>query len=173
MIEKESFNGGLPMGLNFRKFSEFSRGTLYDILRDAYSYDSRNIKIWNQNWLESDRFFYDNLDIADKCGLVTCMNDYPIGFVTWDPRNSPEYVEIGHNGIRSKYKRKGYGRCQLQEAIRRIRLYDGLKKIIVCTNSNLVATKNYESVGFTLYDRKINYSDSAYTGDFLYYELKF
>ena len=28
--------------LEFRKFSEFPRGTLYDILQDAYSYDSRN-----------------------------------------------------------------------------------------------------------------------------------
>ena len=45
----------------------------------------------------------------------------PIGFVTWDPRNRPEYVEIGHNGIRENYKGRGYGRLQLEEAIRRIR----------------------------------------------------
>jgi len=31
--------------------------------------------------------------------------------------------------------------------------------------------KNYESVGFTLYDRKINETESAYTGDYLYYEI--
>ena len=39
-----------------------------------------------------------------KCGQVTCVDGEPIGFVTWDPRNRPEYVEIGHNGIREKYK---------------------------------------------------------------------
>ena len=87
-------------------------------------------------------------------------------------KNAPKYVEIGHNGIRSAYKRRGYGHIQLHEAIRRIRSYDGLKKIIVCTNSNLAAPRNYESVGFTLYDRKINDSESAYTGDYLYYEIK-
>jgi len=157
------------MDISFKKFSEFPRGTMYDILREAYAFDSRNIEIWNDNWLESDDFFYDNPDIADKYGLVTCLDDYPIGFVTWDPRNIPEYVEIGHNGIRSAYKGNGYGRLQLQEAIRRIRSYDGLKKIIVCTNSNLVAPRNYESVGFKLYDRKVNDSESAYTGDYLYY----
>ncbi len=61
---------------------------------------------------------------------------------------------------------------QLQEAIRRIKSYDGLKRIIVCTNENLVAPRNYESVGFKLYDRKTNNSESAYTGDYLYYEIK-
>ncbi len=157
--------------IEFRKFSEFPRGTLYDILQDAYSYDPRNKELWDENWHESDGFFYDNPDIADKYGLVTCIDGYPIGFVTWDPRNSPEYVEIGHNGIRSAYKRNGYGHLQLQEAIRRISSYDGLKKIIVWTNSNLVAPKNYESVGFKLYDRKTNDSESAYTGDYLYYEI--
>ncbi len=159
--------------IEFRKFSEFPRGTLYEILKDAYSFDSRNLEIWDGNWRESDDFFYDNPDIADKYGLVTCIDGYPIGFVTWDPRNIPEYVEIGHNGIRSAYKRQGYGRMQLQEAIRRICAYDGLKKIIVSTNSNLVAPRNYESVGFKLYDREINGSGSAYTGDYQHYEMVF
>ena len=47
--------------------------------------------------------------------LVTCPDGEPIGFVTWDPRNRPEYVEIGHNGIRENYKRQGYGHRQLEE----------------------------------------------------------
>ena len=46
-----------------------------------------------------------------------------------------------------------------------------LKRIIVCTNSNLVATRNYESAGFVLYDRKPNSTESAYTGDYLWYEI--
>lgn len=63
-----------------------------------------------------------------KCGQVTCVDGEPIGFVTWDPRNRPEYVEIGHNGIREKYKRQGYGHRQLEEAVRRIKEYEGLKR---------------------------------------------
>ena len=43
-----------------------------------------------------------NPEIAEKYGLVTCMDGVPIGFVTWDPRKRLEYVEIGHNGIREK-----------------------------------------------------------------------
>ena len=158
--------------VTFRKVAEFPRGTLYDILVDAYSFDSRNRAIWDENWHEFDDFFYDNPQIAEKYGFVTCVDGTPIGFVTWDPRNRPEYVEIGHNGIRTAYKRKGYGRMQLEEALRQIRTYEGLKRIIVCTNSELVATRNYESVGFQRYDRKPNDTEIAYTGDYLYYEIK-
>ncbi|MBQ0000423.1 MAG: GNAT family N-acetyltransferase [Clostridiales bacterium] len=144
---------------------------MYDILQDAYSFDERNKAIWDDNWRESDDFFYHNPEIAGKYSLVTCLDGEPIGFVTWDPRNRPEYVEIGHNGIREKYKGNGYGHMQLEEAINRIRQYPGLKRIIVCTNANLVAPKNYESVGFTLYDKKLNETESSHTGDYLYYEI--
>ncbi|MCR5704362.1 MAG: GNAT family N-acetyltransferase [Eubacterium sp.] len=54
---------------------------------------------------------------AEQYGLVTCVGQEPIGFVTWDPRKKPESVEIGHNGIRRAYQRKGYGHLQLQENI--------------------------------------------------------
>ena len=157
--------------IEFRKISEFPRGTLYNILADAYSFDERNRQIWDANWTETDDFFYDNPDIADRYGIITCLEGKPIGFVTWDPRHRPDCVEIGHNGIREQYKGRGYGRLQLEEALRRIREYEGLKRIIVTTNSNLVAPKNYESAGFTLYDRKPNRTESAFTGDYLYYEI--
>ena len=157
--------------IGFRRITEFPRGTLYDILADAYSFDERNRQIWDGNWKETDDFFYDHPDIADRYGLVTCLDGDPIGFVTWDPRNRPESVEIGHNGIREKHKGHGYGRLQLEEALRRIRAYEGLKRIVVCTNSRLIAPRNYESAGFALYDRKPNPTETAYTGDYLYYEL--
>ena len=72
----------------FKKITEFPRGTIYDILQDAYSFDQRNKEIWDENWKETDDFFYDNPDIAEKCGLVTCLDSEPIGFVTWDPRTN-------------------------------------------------------------------------------------
>jgi hypothetical protein len=85
--------------IEFRKISDFPKGTLYDILIDAYSFDERNRQIWDKNWKETDDFFYSHPEIADEYGLVTCLDGEPIGFITWDPRNRPEYVEIGHNGI--------------------------------------------------------------------------
>lgn len=159
------------MNVEFRKFTDFERGIMYDILTDAYSFDERCSKCWNDNWKESDNFFFDYPKTADKCGFVTCLEGKPVGFICWDPRKRPEYVEIGHNGIRTRYKGQGLGKRQLQEAIRRIKEYDNLKEIRVCTNSNLIAPRNYESAGFTFYDRKPNDSESAFSGDYLYYRI--
>lgn len=73
--------------IEFKSFTDFPRGIMYAILKDAYSYDYRNKELWDENWKESDDFFYDNPEIAEKYGLVTCIDGKPIGFVTWDPRN--------------------------------------------------------------------------------------
>ena len=115
--------------------------------------------------------FFDHQEIADRYAFVTCFHEEPIGFISWDPRNRPEYVEIGHNAIRTAYKGNGFGKAQLAEALHRIREYEGLKEIRVRTNSNLIALKNYESVGFVLYDRKANPGETAFSGDDLYYRI--
>ena len=47
-----------------------------------------------------------------------------------------------------------------------------VKEIRVRTNSNLIAPKNYESVGFILYDRKENQRETAFSGDDLYYRIQ-
>lgn len=51
------------------------------------------------------------------------LDGEPIGHILWDPRNIPEYVEIGHNCIITKYKGNGFGKRQLQEAVDRIQQY--------------------------------------------------
>lgn len=160
------------MKLTFRKVSDFERGILYKLLLDGYSFDDRYRQCFEKDWIDFDNFFFDNLDIADKYGFITVLGDEPIGHISWDPRNSPEYVEVGHNCIATKYKGNGYGKRQLTEAINRIKQYDNLKKIIVGTNSNLIAPKNYESCGFKLAVRRINDTESAFSGDYLDYEIK-
>lgn len=98
------------------------------------------------------------------------LDDIPIGHISWDPRKCPEYVQLGHNCIATKYKGNGYGKMQLQEAVYRIRQINELKKIIVVTNSSLIAKYNYESVGFKLYTRQKN-EDDTFSGDYLQYQL--
>ena len=39
--------------IEYKKFTDFPRGTMYDILKDEYSYDKRNQEIWDTNWKES------------------------------------------------------------------------------------------------------------------------
>lgn len=158
--------------LSFRKFTDYDRDIMYSMLKDAYSFDERCAKCWDKNWRESDGFFFDHPEIADKYGFITCFHEEPIGFICWDPRNRPDYVEIGHNAIRTAWKGNGFGKAQLAEALKRIREYDGLKEIRVRTNSNLIAPRNYESVGFVMYDRKKNQGETAFSGDDLYYRIQ-
>jgi len=55
------------MAIKFCKYSDFPRGTMYTLLKDAYSNDERWAQVFEENWRESDQFFYDNLEnIADK-----------------------------------------------------------------------------------------------------------
>ena len=136
------------MNIEFRKITGFPRGTLSDMLADAYSSDPRWAAENSGDWKAFDGFFFDNPAIAERYGFVTTVDGEPVGFVTWDPRHRPEYEEIGYNCILTRYRRRGYGTLQLNEAVRRIML-DRPEKIIVTTNASLLpARKMYERVGF-------------------------
>lgn len=157
------------MSIEFKKVSDFNRGILLELLKDAYSFDCRYEQRWYSNWQDCDNFFFYNLQIADKCGFITTLNGEAIGFVVWDPRNMPEYAEIGHNCIASKHKSNGYGKIQLQEAINRITQND-VKKIIVTTNDDLIsAQRMYESVGFKIYKKRKEQNAADFVGEHIDY----
>lgn len=160
---------GSTMGIKFKKVSEFHRGILFHLLTDAYSYDSNFGQRCSSDWKACDNFFYDNLQIADQCGFITTLDEEAIGFVLWDPRNMPEYVEIGHNCVASKHKGNGYAKVQLQEAVNRI-LQNNVKKIIVTTNEELIpARRMYESVGFKMLQKRKNDSITDFAGEYIDY----
>lgn len=141
------------MALTFESILSFPRGTLRDLLIDAYSFDPRYRAQCGGDWRQFDDFFYDHPAIAEKYGFITALDGAPVGHISWDPRHLPAYAEIGHNCIISSQKGKGCGKIQLAEAVRRIRLCP-VEKIIVSTNSDLIsAQRNYESVGFKLVRR--------------------
>jgi hypothetical protein len=155
--------------LEFKKISDYAKGTLYCQLEDAYSFHTECIKNWGEAWKEYDDFFY-KLDIADKCGFITVLDGDPIGHITWDPRNRPDCAIIGHNCIITKFKGKGYGKQQLEEAIKRIKA-DGFHKVIVTTNEiTYAAQKNYESVGMKKIGVRENI-ETPFAGDYIDYEL--
>lgn len=94
-----------------------------------------------------------------------------IGHISWDPRNLPDYVTIGHNCILTEYKGQGYGHLLLEEAVKRIKQYNGIKKIVVTTNEKLIpAQRNYESVGFKMKSKRRNY-EIPFSGDYIEYEM--
>lgn len=141
------------MPITFESILDFPRGFLREMLADAYSFNPDYQKQCDADWRAFDDFFYDHPSIAERYGFVTAVDGTPVGHISWDPRNMPSYAQIGHNCIVTAQKGKGYGKIQLAEAIRRIRL-SPVDKIIVSTNSDLLpAQRNYESVGFVLVRR--------------------
>ena len=97
------------MDLEFKELTDFGRGLMFDILKDAYAFEEQYAACWEANWRETDDFFYDHPDIADRYGFVTCLAGEPIGFISWDPRHR-----------RTAYKGRGFGKAQLKEALWRI-----------------------------------------------------
>lgn len=157
--------------IEFKKISDCPKGTLYSQLEDAYSFNRDCKKYWKDIWQEYDDFFYTNLkSVADKCGFVTVVDGTAVGHISWDPRNKPDYVIMGHNCIISDFKGNGYGKAQLQEAIRRIKKIN-VKKIIVTTNEILLsAQKNYESAGFVKTKEREN-KETPFAGKYIDYEM--
>lgn len=159
------------MSIEFREVSGFPRGTIFRLLSDAYSFDDRVSQCWSSDWEDFDNFFYDNLQIADKYGFITTLNGKAIGMVSWDPRNMPEYAEVGHNCIITEYKGRGFGKMQLQEAVNRIMQCE-VRKIIVTTNVGLFpAQRMYESVGFKKDLRRKNDGTADFVGDNIDYVI--
>ncbi len=159
------------MGIEYRKITEFPRGTLAALLKDAYSFEPRFAPYWQDQWQEFDAFFYDNPHIADFSGFMTVLGGEAIGFVSWDPRHLPEYVEVGHNCIAAKHKGNGYGKAQMREAVRRIK-EQGAKKIIVWTNERLLpAQHTYESAGFRFVEKSKETICPEVAGQRIHYEI--
>ena len=157
--------------IEFRKVSGFKRGTLFELLSDAYSFDGRWEDCCGADWKEFDDFFFDNPQIADRYGFITVLNGKAAGLASWDPRKMPEYVEIGHNCIITSCKGHGYGRMQLREALQRI-VKRGEKRIIVTTNGRSVpARRMYEGAGFKVCGKRRNESHTAFFGDYIDYEM--
>ena len=139
---------GMKEDIKFQAITDFPRGTLASMLFDAYSFDRRCAENWGHDWKTFDDFFYDNSETAERYGFITVVNGEPAGFASWDPRHRPDYMEIGHNCIITKYKRHGYGTLQMKEAIRRAAV-DKPYKIIVTTSELMIpAQKMYQGAGF-------------------------
>lgn len=159
------------MDIEFRKITEFPRGTLAALLKDGYSFEPRFERDCHKQWQEFDDFFYNTPHIAEFSGFMTVLEGKPIGFVSWNPTNLPESAEVGHNCILTEYKGKGYGKRQMREAVRRI-IAQGAKKIVVCTNEILVpAQHTYESAGFQFVKKSEEPLNAEYAGQRIYYEI--
>ena len=81
--------------------------TIFSLLRDSYA------PLWNErmeaNYRRVDRETFANPGTIGPCSFITCLNDEPIGFACYDPRQGPASAIIGHNCILPRFQRRGFG----------------------------------------------------------------
>ncbi len=150
-----------------RPLLSLEKGQIYKLLERSYN-NWQDADKWKKDWLIYDNDVFSNPLTIGKCGAVTFVGDSPIGFVSWDPRNHPEFVIIGHNCILQEYRGNGFGKFQIKYACN-LFMKQGFELARVSTGSDSFfspARKMYESVGFIRRDAYRN--DEP---DMIYYEM--
>jgi GNAT superfamily N-acetyltransferase len=115
-------------------------------------------EIWEAekaNWEVSDRNVFENPSTIGACTFLSWYGPAIVGFFSVDPRPRPAYGVIGHNCILPEYRRKGFGRQQVGEALRGL-TRRGIRQARVSTNDHpffLPAQRIYTACGFVEIER--------------------
>lgn len=141
------------MILTFNSISSFKEGDLFNILYGSYkgllAQNIKNKEKYIDNWKKFDSDSFKNPKIG-RCVFISCLNNKPIGLLSYDPRHFPEYGLIGHNCILPNFRKHGYGKKQIAYLLK-IFAKNHCKKVKVETGSIeffLPAQKMYQSLGF-------------------------
>lgn len=137
------------------RFSDCRRGVVAELLREAYAAEPAIVEIDCADWDKFDDFVFERTERMDRCGFVTMDGDEPVGFVTWDPRELPARVHVGHNCVRPGLRGRGIGTAQMRLAVERI-LESGPAEIVVSTGDTPFfepARRMYLAAGFREFRR--------------------
>jgi GNAT superfamily N-acetyltransferase len=154
--------------IRFTAISNHEPGRLVSLLVQSYwdyfEHDPDCRETWLQSWEQYDHDVFANPDTIGACGFVTCLGDQVIGFASWDPRQFPTIVIIGHNCILPSFRGNSYGKRQVIEVLRVIR-EAGVQAVHVTTGEHsffLPAQNMYRSCGFSEISRRFSVPCSRY-----------
>lgn len=111
--------------VEFTHFSAHTPGLIVTLLRRSYAaffaelpdcYDE-----WLPDWLAYDAAIFAQPETVGACGFVSCVDDQPVGFASWNPREFPAVGIIGHNCVVPEQQGQGIGGQQIAEILRRFR----------------------------------------------------
>ena len=129
-------------------------GTIATILKTCYAdLVSSDPDLWSNEeagWERFDTDVYEDPDSIGECTFLSWLDEKLIGFASYDPRQWPSIGIIGHNGILPDYQRRGLGKQQIEEILRRFGKM-GFKRAKVSTLDHpffVPAQKMYLSCGF-------------------------
>lgn len=107
-----------------------------------------------QAWAAFDRQAFSTAAIG-RCVFLSWRDDALVGFGSFDPREAPTRVRIGHHCILPPYQHIGFGRVQFDELLRRLQTF--APHVVDAFTLDLPffapARRLYVAAGFTLIER--------------------
>jgi GNAT superfamily N-acetyltransferase len=101
-------------------------------------------------WERFDADVYKNPGGIGDCTFLSWAANNLVGFASFDPRQWPSTGIIGHNAVLPEYQKRGFGKRQIEEILRRFRKR-GFKRAKVSTLDHpffIPAQRMYLSCGF-------------------------
>ena len=98
------------------KLSDTEPSIIYKALCTSYQ-GWEDISKWESDWKQFDKEIHEFTDTIGNSGFGTFLGNVFIGFISWDPRQSPSYVIVGHNCVLPKYRNQGIGKHQITRAL--------------------------------------------------------
>jgi len=139
----------IELKFSYIKLSEIETGLIYKIICTSYNgWD--DFSIWETEWKKFDTDVHDFPDGIGSSGFGTLLGKKIVGFISWDPRQYPSYVIIGHNCVLPEYRNQRIGKHQIMCALNKFQ-NDGFQCARVSTKRDQFFTpakKMYESCKF-------------------------
>jgi GNAT superfamily N-acetyltransferase len=160
------------MSLIFTQTTEYESGIIYRLLLACYA-EILDMELTEQ-FRQFDREVFENAETVGACMFVTTLNSDIVGMASYDPRQAPKLGIIGHNCILPEHQKKGYGKQQILEVIKRLKSKD-IIRVIASTSEHPFfepARKMYLSCGFTELERKRKHPEDLYRTIYYGMELK-
>ncbi|MBN1415746.1 MAG: GNAT family N-acetyltransferase [Bacteroidales bacterium] len=107
--------------LEYKTIDNFKPGLIKRLLKNCYKgliehFPEEKQRFYRQ-WEKEDNETFNNPKTVGKYVLFSCINNSPIGYVSWDDRQFPLGI-VGQNCILPDYQGKGYGKKQIELIIK-------------------------------------------------------
>jgi GNAT superfamily N-acetyltransferase len=154
--------------LNFTPLQAHQPGILHSLLSRSYQ---ELVDAFPDGWSgeldrmrEFDKEAFDCPDTVGQCVFVTCLGSVPVGLGSYAPGDDPAHARVGHHCILPEYRRRGFGKRQLDEIVRRLQSR-GVERITATTSEHpffLPAREMYQEFGFVESGRRDGGPDPGY-----------
>jgi GNAT superfamily N-acetyltransferase len=154
--------------LNFSPLQAHTPGILHSLLSRSYQ---ELVDTFPDGWaaeVERMRAFDEEAfaapETVGRCVFVTCLGGEPVGLGSCSPGDDPAHANIGHNCILPEFRRRGFGKRQLEEIVRRLR-EQGVERVSATTSEHpffLPAREMYQEFGFVETGRRDGGPDPGY-----------